>query len=231
MKLTLAFVSKDSEFKMPSDYTDGIELNGADITFEYYPNNSKPLAAIYNEIIAKHADSGEYVALVHADVRFDVVNLYRHLDSCLEKYDVFGLCGCAKISLSQTPFNWFCGSRPYPEFRWGCVSHGELGNQRSYFSQHSPQVMDHEVACIDGLCIILSPTAIKSGLRFDETLGRYNLYDTDISFQTIFKYKMKLGVLVTMDLFHFSVGKSILTDEFKSDEIRFREKWKHLLEK
>ena len=89
------------------------------------------------------------------------------LEQLSGKYDLIGLCGCAKISVGQSPLNWFCGSIPYPNDRWGCVTHGELGGQVSFFSQHRPDVLDHEVACIDGLCIIFSRKAIDSGLRFD----------------------------------------------------------------
>lgn len=221
--VVFVFVSKDSNFKLPSEET--AEYSNENISFEYVANNSNPLPSVYNAAIERHKDKADYIALVHADVRFDIRKLCAHIDECASKYDVMGLCGCAKISVSQHPFNWFCGSRPYPEFRWGCVTHGELNDHRSYFSSHSPDVMDHEVACIDGLCIILSKTAIDKGLRFDESLGKYNLYDTDISFQTVMKYNMKLGVLVTMDLSHYSVGKSILTKEFAEDEARFRKKW------
>lgn len=221
-KFVFIFVSKDNEFKMPESMTSMIQC--PDIKCEYISNNSRPLPSVYNDAISRHTDAS-YIALVHADVKFDIQTLCAHIVECKDKYDVMGLCGCSKISISQKPFNWFCGSRPYPESRWGCVTHGELNNQRSYFSSHSPNVFDHEVACIDGLCIIFSKKAIDSGLRFDETLGNYNLYDTDISFQTVMKYNLRLGVLVTLDLHHYSVGKSILTPEFADDEARFRKKW------
>ena len=141
------------------------------------------------------------------------------------KYDLVGLCGCAKISVGQSPLNWFCGSIPYPNDRWGCVTHGELGGQVSFFSQHYPDVLDHEVACIDGLCIIFSRKAIDSGLRFDEALSPFDFYDTDISMQAVLKYKMKVGVIVRKELQHWSVGKSILTPGFLKNEEVFRAKW------
>jgi len=52
----------------------------------------------------------------------------------------------------------------------------------SFFNSHSPNVTDHEVSCIDGLCIIVSRKAIDSGIRFDDSVGKFDLYDTDFSF-------------------------------------------------
>lgn len=141
------------------------------------------------------------------------------------KYDVIGLCGCSKIQISQTPLNWFCGSRPYPESRWGCVAHGELQGVTSFFNLHTPETLDHEVACIDGLCIILTKKAIDTGLRFDENLGMFDCYDTDLSFQAIMTYGLKLGVVVRKDLQHYSVGKSILGRSFLETELKLRQKW------
>ena len=86
-------------------------------------------------------------------------------------------------------------------------------------------MLDHEVACIDGLCIIFSRKAIDSGLRFDEALSPFDFYDTDISMQAVIKYKMKVGVIVRKELQHRSVGKSILTPGFLKNEETFRAKW------
>jgi hypothetical protein len=148
------------------------------------------------------------------------------LETTSGKYDLMGFCGCSKISVGQSPLNWYCGSIPFPEYRWGCVTHGEIGNQTSFFSAHHPNITDHEVSCIDGLCIIFTRKAIDSGLRFDENLSPFDFYDTDISMQAILKYNLKIGVLVRKELQHWSIGKSILTPEFIKNEDIFRAKWK-----
>ena len=162
---------------------------------------------------------------MHADVSFDPVGVMNQLENLNGKYDLIGLCGCARISVGQSPLNWYCGSIPYPGDRWGCVTHGELGGQVSFFSQHHPDVADHEVACIDGLCIIFSRKAIDAGLRFDEMLSPFDFYDTDISMQAVLKYGLKVGVIVRKELQHWSVGKSILSQDFLKNEEAFRAKW------
>ena len=90
---------------------------------------------------------------------------------------------------------------------------------------HSPNITDHEVACIDGLCIIFGPNAIKSDIIFD-TNFKFHHYDTDISFECILNKHLKLGVIVEKSLQHYSVGKGILDKSFLDEEVFFRKKWK-----
>lgn len=161
---------------------------------------------------------------MHADVKLDIQSLEKHVLETEGKYDIFGLCGTSVLNVSQSPLNWWTGSNPTPTSKWGFVSHGELGNQISFFSQHSPEVTDHEVACIDGLCIIFSKKALQSGIKFDP-IFQFDFYDTDISMQAVMKYGLCLGVLVEKSLQHYSVGKSILTRDFLTHELDFRKKW------
>lgn len=221
------FVSKDGEFRLGRDLTDKFSVDNPSCRFDYVCDNKDPLAVVYNSFITEENSSKtDYVVLMHADVELDIKGLIDHIESVAGKYDVIGLAGCAKFSVSQSPLNWFCGSRPFKNDRWGCVSHGELGNQTSYFSQRYPDVTDHEVACIDGLCIIMSRKAIDAGLRFDEHLGAWDFYDTDLSYSAIIEHKLKVGVIVRKDLMHYSVGKSILSKQFLETELKFRQKWK-----
>lgn len=225
-KIRFVFVSKNENFAINRNQTAAISERNPNLIFDYVQNNTQPLATVYNLFLnEKTEESFDYFVFMHADVKTDIEALAKRINECSEKYDVMGLCGCSKFSVSQSPLNWWNGSHPYPACRWGCVTHGELGDHTSFFSSHSPDVADHEVACIDGLCIIISKKAADTGLRFDETLDSFNFYDTDISLQTVIKYKMKLGVIVIKDLYHFSVGRSISTSAFAEAEKKFRAKW------
>lgn len=221
------FVAKDEKFKMPREMTSLFEESHPNINFNYVANNTNSLADVYNMFINKHRKDKDcdYLVLMHADVSLDLEKLVEHIESVDGKYDVIGLCGCSKISVSQKPLNWWTGSNPFPEHKWGCVSHGELGNQVSFFSRHHEDITDHEVACIDGLCIILSRNAIENtDLSFDNTFT-FSHYDTDFSFECVLKKHLKLGVIIRKDLQHWSVGRSILTPEFLESEKKFRTKW------
>lgn len=71
----------------------------------------------------------------------------------------------------------------------------------------------------------MSKKLIGKGFRFDESIAPYDFYDTDSSFQVIFNYKGKLGVMIE-PVFHASEGRGILKPEFLEYEKKFREKWK-----
>ena len=94
----------------------------------------------------------------------------------------------------------------------------------TFFNEDRSTITDAEVACIDGLCIVLSRKAICSGIKFD-TMFSFDQYDTDFSAQCLMTYKLKLGVLVEPSLHHYSVGKSILTKDFLVHEQDLRKKW------
>lgn len=223
-KFNFVILSKDEQFRINSEYAHDVSAKHGDVTFSFVKNNASPIAEVYNKFLNSDTES-DFIVLMHADVKLDLMKLIDHIEQVSSKYDVMGLCGCAKFSISQTPLNWWNGSHPYPNDRWGCVKHGQQGNAQSFFSSHSPTVLDHEVACIDGLCIIISRKAINAGLRFDETLSKFDFYDTDISMQAVLKYHLKLGVLVQMDLEHYSLGMGITSSSFVESEKKFRDKW------
>lgn len=222
-KYEVIIVSKDDQFKLDLQ---GIDIDNHEINVQLLQNNKLPLTTVYNHCLynIRARKNADFLIMLHADVQCDFKHLIQHIEQCKDKYDVMGLCGTSVMNVSQSPLNWWTGSNPTPTAKWGCVTHGELGNRQSFFSSDRANITDHEVACIDGLCIIFGPKAIKSELKFDE-IFTFDFYDTDISFQTIMKYNMKLGVLVEMSLQHYSVGRSILTPEFLKHEIDFRKKW------
>ena len=226
MNIKFAIVSKDTSFKMLKEKFD-LANDLASIDVEYISNNIDGLPKVYNRVLAEERSikKHDYLVFMHADVSFNTRSFIEHLKDVGSKYAVIGLCGTSTFNVSQSPLNWWTGSNPTPYEKWGCVTHGELGDQTSYFSEHSQNVMDREVACIDGLCIIFTRQALDTDMQFDESLGEFDFYDSDISCQTLMKYKLKLGVMVQKDLCHYSVGRSILTPSFLDNEAKFRAKW------
>ena len=203
-KFEFVFVAKDEKFKFAREFTSQYEKSHTNVKFNYVANNILSLATVYNTFIEQHRNNKDidFLVLMHADVQLDLDGLMSHIESLNGKYDVIGLCGCSKISVGQTPLNWYTGSRSFPEYRWGCVTHGELGNRQSFFSSHTPNITDHEVACIDGLCFILTKNAIEnSDILFDDRFS-FSHYDTDFSFECVMKKNLKLGVIVRKDLQH-----------------------------
>lgn len=226
MKIKFVVVSKDASFKMSRDKFENA-CPYFDVSVEFIPDNSSPLPSLYNNELrkARSSRSIDFLVFMHGDVSFNAKAFLDHLNAVKDKYDIIGLCGTSVLNVSQSPLNWWTGSNPTPFTKWGCVTHGELGDQTAFFSEHSPNVMDTEVACIDGLCIIFTAKALDSAIEFDETLGAFDFYDTDLCMQAVANYKLKLGVMVQKDLCHYSVGKSILSSGFLNTEEKFRAKW------
>ena len=222
MNIKIVVTSKNEDFLMGEDK---FAAEGSNVDLLLVKNNKKPLAKLYNEHLQLERDNlqHDFIVFMHSDVIMNINAYVHHLESVASKYDIIGLCGASTISTQQSPLNWWTGSNLFPMHKWGCVKHENT--QTSFFSSHTPSVLDAEVACIDGVCIAMSKTAIQSGIMFDEELSDFNFYDTDISFQAIAKYKLRLGVIVQMDLIHQSIGLAITTDAFLESELKFRKKW------
>ena len=118
MTFKICIVSKDDEFKISSSDAGTFMFNheGSDITFK--KNNSENLTKVYNGFISDSLDKEknefkhDFIVFLHSDVLVDLEKLCDHIEKCAEKYDVMGLCGCDKISVSESPLNWFTDTRP-----------------------------------------------------------------------------------------------------------------------
>ena len=119
-KYKFVVVAKDEDFKLKQDDFAAIEC----CEVKFIANNKLGLGEVFN----KELNGADYVFCMHADVKLDIKGLVDHVESVAGKYDVLGLCGCDKMSVGQRPLNWFTGSNPFPKNRWGCVTHGEVGN-------------------------------------------------------------------------------------------------------
>lgn len=240
MKFKFVIVGKDNRFEMadsqlrgecPTDASEDVkkscEYVSNNLVFVKYSDNKESLATIYNrELKNERSDrKHDFLVFLHADVNLDIPYFMSICERCAAKYDVMGLCGAEKINTNISPLNWFSGSSHAPRGRWGCVTHGENGNQLAFFSEDRKEITDHAVAAIDGLCIVFGKKALDSEMLFDERFT-FNQYDTDISFQTLMTYGLRLGVIVEPHLRHFSVGTSILSMDFLQKEVDFRLKWK-----
>ena len=165
--------------------------------------------------------------LSHADVKFNPVSFISHLIWIDGKYEMIGLAGTKNLNASSSPLNWFVGSNQFPYSRYGDVTMTDKNGSevRCFYNQHQPDVKDTEVACIDGLCIILSKKLIEKGFRFDTGISDFDFYDTGASFKCLFEMKGKIGVMIE-PVFHESEGLGILKPEFLEDENKFSERWK-----
>lgn len=216
-KIEVQIVSGDGKFLM-----DPPEIEGVEVIRVANPAK-EAITVLNNSFIDRFSgdpDVGFFV-FMHADVNLDFPAFISHVRECSGKYDVMGLCGCESLNTAASPLNWFTGSAHRPERRWGCVTHGELGNQKSFFSGDRSDIRDHQVACVDGLCIVMTRKAVDSGLRFNEKL-KFDCYDTDLCLNAVMRHSLRIGCLVEPSLVHQSVGRSILDPKFLDCEIEMR---------
>jgi len=112
-QFTIITVSKDEKFMFSDDYIRQVrEHFGAtnesmgDFDIIRYANNSEPITSVYNKQLEHFRtnkydrESCDFLIFMHADVKVDLVSMLNHMDSCKDKYDVVGLCGCSKIQVS-----------------------------------------------------------------------------------------------------------------------------------
>ena len=230
IRIDVVFVSGDESFLFTEkDEKNLFILNpilSKYITFTRIPNNGESLTKVYNRVLEDKTrkNRSDFVAFVHSDAKMDFVHVFNGLDRCRWKYDIIGLCGTQVAITSQTPLNWFTSSIPCPDKRVGYVRHGDDDGRESYFSRNRQELEDAPVGMIDGVFIAFGRKALESGIRFDERFS-FDQYDSDISFQALLKYGLRLGVMVEKSLVHKSVGKSILTRDFLIHELDFRKKW------
>ena len=234
MKIKFVFVSKDNDFLMSDDdFSSVMKSDSLSVYTEFISDNKIDIPTIYNQTIGSsinpntHTCDFDYIVLSHADVKFNPVSFISHLIWIDGKYEMIGLAGTKNLNEYSSPLNWFVGSNQFPYSRCGDVTMTDKNGSevRCFYNQYKPEIKDTEVACIDGLCIILSKKLINQGFKFDESIAPYDFYDTDSSFQVIFQYKGKLGVMVE-PVIHKSEGIGILKPEFLEYEKKFRKKWK-----
>jgi len=128
-KFKYVIVSKDSKFAFGST-EEVASLCNEERQIVLVPDNRKSLPEVYNRFLneARNTNDADFLVFMHADVKVDLASLEAHCIECESKYDIIGLCGTSIMNVSQSPLNWWTGSNPTPEAKWGCVTHGELGN-------------------------------------------------------------------------------------------------------
>lgn len=235
IKLKFVFVGADDNFLMSQKEFDVVKrkLDNISVYTEWIPNNKNGLANVYNMLLDQSINPNtkksdfDYIIFSHADVKFDPSSFISHLIEINGKYDLIGLAGTKKMNTSYSPLNWFTSSHEFPDQRYGYVVMTNEGRIEDCFynQQFDPDVRDTEVACIDGLCMIVSRTLIDKGFRFDTGIDDFNFYDTGASLKCILEYNGKVGVMIEK-VEHTSVGKSILSKSFMENEKKFRTRWK-----
>lgn len=202
------------------------------ISLILHENNTDGLSILYNKILnevrsRQETEIPDWLIFCHSDVEF---NAYRTLVKLEEytkenKYDIVGFAGAKVLNFSVSPLGWWTASSVAPNERFGKIQQF-YNNERifSFFNEEKyPNIIDTRVATIDGLCMMLSKNVINDkSIMFDEHFAN-DFYDLDFCLNALLSGK-SIGVLVDQ-IFHGSLGTSILTEDYGEIEKIFRMKW------
>ena len=211
-----------------------LEKDNIKVELIKHENNRKPIGQLYNEILQQIRSSDErvdYLIFLHSDAMMNVGNVIRRLQTMVGKYDIVGFAGAKSIDLKVSPLTWFTGSDKFKETRFGRVIQdvsfltGDKENRfgESFFNSERPEVLDTQVATIDGCCMVLTSKVINSDILFNNDFLN-DFYDIDFCLNARVNYDFSIGVLVEK-IIHMSLGTSVLTPEYKEKEKVFRERW------
>lgn len=206
------------------DYLEDIAKNlNIEIFADVFYENVKGMSTCYNEALSKARMSGldtDVMIFIHDDVMINDMFIFEKLFTDFQIYDVIGLAGARRFSLTTMPVCWHAA--PKDSFT-GFVCHpfGKDATklQSNYFGP-APSI----AAVIDGLFIAFNKKAIQSGIEFDPQF-EFDFYDADISLTAQKKYNLKLGVspiLVT----HQSHGNGLNSDRYRVTQDKFVTKWR-----
>jgi GT2 family glycosyltransferase len=136
-------------------------------------DNKRGLSEVYNEAIDK-ATPDDRLVFCHDDVWIFDKHFVERVERALDRFDVFGVCGCINRSPKQVV--WFSGWGTGAKLS-GSVAFVHGGHLRltEYGSAPEPVVL------LDGLLIGARADKLKAtGARFDAQF-RYHFYDLDFS--------------------------------------------------
>ena len=191
------------------------------IDLHLYPNNTRGLPSIYNEVILKCKDDPATLIFAHDDLHLlDFFWFFRVIDG-LENFDVVGIAGNRRRVPRQPSWlfldaNWTADSS---ENLSGVVAHGKTfppGNLSVY------GLPRQRVILLDGLLMAAhSKTLLDPKIFFDERFD-FHFYDLDFCRQVEIK-KLSCGTC-DLSLIHESKGM-FGSESWKKSYLTYLEKW------
>lgn len=188
---------------------------------DYKGENKEPLSKVYNKMIERYQYEGyEYLILLHDDVHVNCSDFEERLEKAFDKFDIVGLAGSTECNFGHhnKPMLWHLISDRKNQL--GCVAHG---SKEDYFYTSFGR-LNKQALLIDGVFIGINLKTIGD-VRFDEcNPASFHFYDLIFSLDANLKNK-KVGV-IDLPIIHSSPGLREFTDEWKSGEKYFKEKYK-----
>jgi hypothetical protein len=178
----------------------------------FYENNGEhSLTEIYNKGLKESVN--DIVVFMHDDLIFGTKNMNEKIIRMFERNPDFGIIGVAGTTNLLSGWWWEDNTSSV-----GHVYHIQKNGKKtlSKFSKESYPDVPREVACVDGLFIVVDKNKIKES--FDERFKGFHHYD--ISFCISNKIKdVKIGVTTKFDITHKSIG--MINEQWKQNKELF----------
>lgn len=186
-----------------------------------FPNNSRGLAAVYNEAIAEASADNLILVFVHDDVHLCDFNWADRLREGLNTFDVVGLAGNRRRVSGQS--GWaFLDEKLTPDTRdnlSGIVAHGHGFPAESVTILGPP---GQPVVMLDGLFLAAHSERLRAkSLRFDERFD-FHFYDVDFCRQAE-QTGLTMGTC-PISAIHESTG-NFLSDSWQRGYEKYLRKW------
>ena len=191
------------------------------IDLHLYPNNTRGLPSLYNEVILKCKDDPATLIFAHDDLHLlDFFWFFRVMDG-LENFDVVGLAGNRSRAPKQSSWMFLDDkfTKDKSENLSGVVAHGKTYPPSNLSIYGLPR---QRCLLLDGLFLAVhSKTILEHEILFDERF-KFHFYDLDFCRQAEIK-GLSCGT-IDLSLIHESDGVLGLKD-WRSSYYTYLEKW------
>jgi hypothetical protein len=193
------------------------KLNLLHLTKVVY-DNKQGLPSIYNSFLKNPENKDKFLVFLHDDILLEDVFILEKLKVAFESYDIVGLAGTKQCNLSVPACAWHLMSDRNQFVGEVCHTKDKMFWTNSYGPTPSRALL------IDGLFIAVNASkAIETSTEFDED---FTFHHYDISFcLNANKNKLKIGVY-PIKVVHFGLGDSMLNDDWKVSNEKFKSKYK-----
>lgn len=191
------------------------ELN-SNVSFHIFKDNKRGLSECYNEVLYDPSNANKIVLFVHDDIELEDIFLFEKLTN--SPYSITGLAGTKTFNKRSDKLAWHIAAENRTSFV-GEVSHAKDG--RIWTTVFGPT--QSRALVVDGLFIACKVNDVTSKqLQFDDDF-RFHFYDIAFCLRAN-DSKVTCGVMPIRAI-HHGLGDSMLTEDWESANLNFKNKY------
>jgi hypothetical protein len=215
-KIVIATPNTAEDFYKKSPAAFFLEKSGWEKRSTIVFENKLGLPALYNSFICEE-NINKKIIFMHDDVLIQDLFFDEKIELAFAKYDIVGLAGAKTCDLQAPMKAWHLMTSR--ENMVGEVGHSK--DKKSWTTTFGPT--DSRALIIDGLFIAVDVNKLlQTKTYFDEDFD-FHHYDMTFCLRAN-QNKLKIGVY-PIQVLHFGLGDSMMSDQWQKSAIRFKEKY------